>query len=364
VKVLLGLAKITQAARLEFSQLRRRRTARAGVGAADGSARVTVSRLGNRAEFTWSDFKRVAPAATNARTSSRARRAADRQRAARLALRGAGPEHREVGRLHCMRFPLLCLLLCAFAGRPWCGGPGRQRRAARHGRGDSHCSTLRSTRPPTICAAGLPEHRLVRVQKGRVKTDVVIRHDPSRPYAEQWTPITIEGREPTERERSKYRRQGERAAPGARPASPRDRRPALGEVIDVGRRRSPRTTATQLVFEIPLNKFGNERFPPEKFQVQRADQQGERSGSRTSRAAARIVSARKLVVKVKSARGASILRRWTRVIRRRWSRSRANAAASVLFVSVGGSVELRRTELKHVKPFDERSRSRSQLEGD
>jgi hypothetical protein len=31
-----------------------------------------------------------------------------------------------------------------------------------------------------------------------------------------------------------------------------------------------------------------------------------------------------------------------------------DAVASILFVSVGGSMELKRTELKHVKPFDER----------
>src|SRR5690606_16373865 len=31
-----------------------------------------------------------------------------------------------------------------------------------------------------------------------------------------------------------------------------------------------------------------------------------------------------------------------------------DAVASVLFVSVGGSMQLKRTELKHVRPFDER----------
>ena len=31
-----------------------------------------------------------------------------------------------------------------------------------------------------------------------------------------------------------------------------------------------------------------------------------------------------------------------------------DAVASVLFVNIGGSMELKRTELKHVKPFDER----------
>ncbi|MGH7947148.1 MAG: hypothetical protein ACREH8_11955 [Opitutaceae bacterium] len=33
---------------------------------------------------------------------------------------------------------------------------------------------------------------------------------------------------------------------------------------------------------------------------------------------------------------------------------RRSAVASVLFINVGGSMELKRTDLKRVKPFDER----------
>jgi hypothetical protein len=31
-----------------------------------------------------------------------------------------------------------------------------------------------------------------------------------------------------------------------------------------------------------------------------------------------------------------------------------DAVASIFFINVGGSMELKRTQLKHVKPFDER----------
>jgi hypothetical protein len=63
VKVLLGLARITEG-KLDLSFLNFDDEAKPGPESAQptGSARVTVSRLGERAEFTWSDFKRVSSA--------------------------------------------------------------------------------------------------------------------------------------------------------------------------------------------------------------------------------------------------------------------------------------------------------------
>lgn len=64
VKVLLGLAKIT-AGKLDLSFMNFDVDAPAGPETTQptGSARVTVSKFGERAEYTWSDFKRVVPAA-------------------------------------------------------------------------------------------------------------------------------------------------------------------------------------------------------------------------------------------------------------------------------------------------------------
>lgn len=63
VKVLLGLAKITDG-NLDLSFLNFDDDATPGPESTQptGSARVTVSKFGERAEFTWSDFKRVVPA--------------------------------------------------------------------------------------------------------------------------------------------------------------------------------------------------------------------------------------------------------------------------------------------------------------
>jgi hypothetical protein len=63
VKVLLGLARITEG-KLDLSFLNFDDDASPGPESAQptGSAQVTVSRFGERAEFTWSDFKRVGAA--------------------------------------------------------------------------------------------------------------------------------------------------------------------------------------------------------------------------------------------------------------------------------------------------------------
>ncbi len=203
------------------------------------------------------------------------------------------------------------------------------------------------------------EHRIVRDEKGRVKSDVLLRYDPSKPYPEQWVPLKMEGKGPTERDLAKYRRKGEREAPSdaARPSAQRSsdptRRQTLGEVLDVPRSSIASETDTHLVFEIPLLKFGNERFPPEKFHVlARLKKEGQLLENIAVRLRESFRS--KLVVKVKSGDGSLDFA----VVNPKYPPAlvgvTGDASASVLFVSIGGSVELKRTELKHVKPFDER----------
>lgn len=115
------------------------------------------------------------------------------------------------------------------------------------------------------------EHRVMRDSKGRVKSDTLLRYDPSKPYAEQWTPLKIDGKEPNERERARYRRRGEKSASsgavGSTAGVDKRRRPSLGELIDVSKSSIAAETSAHLVFEVPLLKNDNERFPPEKFLV-------------------------------------------------------------------------------------------------
>ena len=196
------------------------------------------------------------------------------------------------------------------------------------------------------------ESQVFKDDKGRVKTDTVVRYDPSKPYAEQYTPISIGGKPPTAKDVEKYRRQGERGEKrDQNPTS--DRRKSLGEVLDLQKSRVASETAQTIVFEVPLKKEGNDRFPPEKFEVMirihRAAQALEHIAVRL-----RGSFRSKLVVKVKSGEGTLDFTAVDPKYPPTLTAVKGDAAASILFVSVGGELDLKRTELKHVRPYDER----------
>lgn len=202
------------------------------------------------------------------------------------------------------------------------------------------------------------EHRVMRDSKGRVKSETLLRHDPSKPYPEQWEPLKIDGRDPTDRERARYRRRGEKSAEsdspfaGAGNSDARNRR-SLGELIELGRSSIASESATHLVFEVPLIKQGNERFPPEKFQVLTRIRKQDAVLENISVRLRESFRAR-LVVKVKSGEGTLDFATVDPKRPPALVSIEGDAVASVFFVNIGGSMELKRTDLRHVKLFDER----------
>lgn len=204
------------------------------------------------------------------------------------------------------------------------------------------------------------EHRIMRDHEGKVKSDHLIRYDPSKPYAEQWTPLKINGKDPSERDLARYRRRGEQSAeaakgpvPGVQVGGRDSKRVALGEVIDVPRASIAQETATHLLYEIPLRKVGNERFPPEKFIVHARVRKEGRVLENVS-AKLREAFRAKLVVKVKSGEGSIDFAQVDPQHPPTMVKVTGDAAASLLFFNVGGSMDLTRTDLKRVRPFDER----------
>lgn len=196
------------------------------------------------------------------------------------------------------------------------------------------------------------EHRIVRDDKGRVKSEQLVRYDPSQPYAEQWTPLKIDGKDPTERERARFRRRGEESAPG-QPQPKSRRRPTLGESVDVARASVADETPTHLVFELPLLKSGGDRFPPEKFLVLA---RLKKDGGVLENVAVRLRESfrSKLVVKVKAGEASIDFAAVDPKHPPTMTTVTGDAAWSIFFIGGGGSLELRRTELKRVRPFDER----------
>lgn len=196
------------------------------------------------------------------------------------------------------------------------------------------------------------EAQVFKDDKGKMKTNTVVRYDPSKPYPEQYVPISIDGKPPTAKDLAKYRKQGERAQKrDENPSS--DRRKSLGEVLDLPRARVASETGAALVFEVPLKKEGNDRFPPEKFEVMIRIQ---RAAEALENIAVRLRGSfrAKLVVKVKSGEGTLEFTTIDPKYPPTLTAIVGDASASILFVSIGGVFELKRTELKHVKPFDER----------
>ena len=196
------------------------------------------------------------------------------------------------------------------------------------------------------------ETRVVRDEKGRIKTNVVIRYDPSKPYAEQWQPLSINGKAPSPGDLAKYRRQGERAGRRAgNPAS--DQRRSLGEVIETSRARVVEENDQDLVFELPLRKDRNERFPPEKFQVMARIKKTPRAVENIFIRLREAFRA-KLLLKIKSGEGTLDFTPVDPPHPPTLTAVRGDASASILFISVGGELDLRRTDFKHVRPYDER----------
>ena len=197
------------------------------------------------------------------------------------------------------------------------------------------------------------EHRVVRDGKGRVKSEQVIRFDPSKPFPEQWTPVQINGKPPSSRDESKYRRRGEESDPERPVTSSRRSQPSLGEVLDVGRSFIASETESHWVFEIPLLKFGNERFPPEKFQVQ-ARVRKEGTLLENLSVLLRESFRAKLVVKVKSGDASLDFEQIDPKHPPTLVSITGDADWSILFIGGGGSMELKRTDLRRVKPYAER----------
>jgi hypothetical protein len=202
------------------------------------------------------------------------------------------------------------------------------------------------------------ERRVMRDEKGKLKSDLLLRFDPSKPYPEQWTPLSVNGKAPSERDLRKYREMGERQAPPdfARPVSSDSknrRRPTLGESLDLPRSSVAAESATHLLFDLALLKFGNERFPPEKFQVLARVR---KDGWVLENIAVKLRESfrSKLIVKVKSGEGALDFAQVDPKHPPALVALNGDASASVFFVSIGGAMALHRTELKHVKPYDER----------
>ncbi|MEO6004188.1 MAG: hypothetical protein ABIZ04_17395 [Opitutus sp.] len=190
-------------------------------------------------------------------------------------------------------------------------------------------------------------------EKGKVLKRAIVRFDPSKPYAEQYVPLEIDGHAPDAGDFKKYRKQGERRGERVAEAETEGTTPprkTLGELMDLDEARLVSETGDVATFEVPLKKEGNNRLPPEKFQV--LARVSKRTGAFESIVAQlRSPMRAEVIVKIKSGVGrlefATVDPQFSPAL----ASISGSGAGSIMFVPVGRSYELVRSDYVRVKPF-------------
>lgn len=198
--------------------------------------------------------------------------------------------------------------------------------------------------------------RVEKDRHGATKSVAVVRFDPSQPYAEQYTPLLIDGQPPGPHAFRKYRRQGERRGRRAESAERQGTttyRKTLGEVMDLERAFVLEEDARSVTYEVPLKREGNTRFPPEKFLVTARVNKELRAFENVS---ARLKGAvrEKLIIRISKGEGTLDFTPVAPDYPPQLTSIVGSGSGSVLFVPVGRTYEVRRKDFKRVTPYGDR----------
>lgn len=201
------------------------------------------------------------------------------------------------------------------------------------------------------------------IDKGKKRQEAVVRFDPSKPYAEQYQPISFDGKPPTERQLKDYRKRGEKRgdklmkeeAEGKTPGSqiPRFNINGGSATIDLGRATVAAEDVGTVTYEVPLKNDGRATIPVAQFQLlARVNRQTHAfdNVSLRLRGAIRL----KLIVKIKTGEASVDFGMVDAAHAPAVTSVTGGATASVLFLQFGGTVDLKRTAFKRVKPYGER----------
>lgn len=208
--------------------------------------------------------------------------------------------------------------------------------------------------------------------KGRSEGPTVFRFDPSKPYAEQFTPIKIGGKEPTEKQRKQYQKRGEdrgrrmakraeaqaKKGPTDPAARPKSQLPTIDlngqkATIDIEHAQPIEETDAHYAYRIPLTGQGDHPLPVEKFElVVSVTKSTHVLESGTLRLLEPFRA--KLVIKLKQGH---VTMRWA-VVDPKYApvmvAEEGDLAVSLVFFSVGGSMKTERSDFKRVTPYDDR----------
>jgi hypothetical protein len=213
------------------------------------------------------------------------------------------------------------------------------------------------------------ETSLTKATMGKPRGQTVIRFDPSKPYAEQYTPLKINGKEPTEAQRKRYRKKGDRRGETLTPAVPPD---GANPVPPAGMNAAPRATvggqsitvdldhvtvasedATSLTYELPYKGIGEEGVPRDKLQILLRINRERRVIENVKLKLKEAVRV-KLIAKLNALESRLDFTTIDPQFAPQMTSISSTAAAGILFTKVDFTFELKRTDFQRVKPYNER----------
>lgn len=207
------------------------------------------------------------------------------------------------------------------------------------------------------------ETRLITDRNGNPKGETIIRFDPSKPYAEQYTLVKFNGQAPTERQRREYQKRGEKRgerlerdeAEGKAPSHEFGRFRLNGEnaPVDLAHAVVAEETATSITYNVPLKRDEKTTLPVEKIELL-ARVNKERRAFENVSLRLRDSFRMKLVVKVQSGDATVDFSVVDPKYVPQMTSASGGGAISVIFIRFGGTFEVKRTEFQRVKPYSER----------
>lgn len=197
------------------------------------------------------------------------------------------------------------------------------------------------------------QHTVERNRRGNPKSDRLVRVDPSLPWDERQVLVEVDGRAPTVREQRDYQaeREKDRRRAERRGSPPR---PRLRDALQISAATVVEQREDVVILEVPLEPDASPDLPPDKLRVLITIQR------EPARLRAAEVHLREAVRKAGVARIKAVEMHFEFTAADAAGRPpalrtlEASGSASVLFVPVGGSVQVTRTDHRWVKPYDER----------
>jgi hypothetical protein len=194
--------------------------------------------------------------------------------------------------------------------------------------------------------------------------ETIVRFDPSQPFEAQFTPIKVDGHEPTEKERAKFRQQGIRRGEQLQREAEKaeGKEPAAAPTLNFNSKKfklaleNAKVVEEQgalLTYEIPLESIGKPPFPLERIRIR---VRVNRDKTMVENVNVRVLEPFRIKVVAKVSRGDFSLDfievdpKYPPVM----ASLRVEYSASLLLLSHTGSVEERRTDFKRVKPYFDR----------